>query len=113
MTTGQSESLGPAGRALVGGFWGLLLGFLLLALVGPLLNGVPCLGVLLLFLAPPAVGAFAAARTTPGDQTLCNSCHYDLQGSVSSRCPECGTELTILQRPRAKRHSGDAINRSS
>ncbi len=47
--------------------------------------------------APPTLPDFLAHN-----QAHCPACHYQLQGSTSPNCPECGTELAlgVIQPPR-------------
>ena len=88
---------------MIGGFWGLLIGILLAVVLITNELVTTCAVGLLVVMLPTGLGAFIAARAKPTDLGLCNDCGYDLRGSSSSRCPECGTELTILQRFRARR----------
>ena len=40
-------------------------------------------------------------RETFRQELRCFVCHYDLRGSESGRCPECGTEMASWIRPEA------------
>lgn len=68
---------------------------------------LPLLGVIGIFGVGPGLFLWGQARLwrKSKDDNTCHECDYDLRGTMSDRCPECGTQLA---EDRSKEPPGDA-----